>query len=165
MGGNWRKSKIKVARLHERTANQRSDFSHKLTTAIANKYSFIGVESLNIKGMVKNHNLSKSILDAGWGMSISQLSYKVSNTGGLVQKIDRFYPSSKTCSRCGHIQDMPLEKRIYHCGGCGFRIDRDLNASINIKNEALRTYLNTVGMTGINAFGDSTSVSFQNEMA
>ncbi|NOR85441.1 transposase, partial [archaeon] len=144
--GNWSKSKIKVARLHERTANQRMDFSHKLTTEITNKYSFIGVESLNIKGMVRNHNLSKSILDAGWGMSISQLHYKVSNTGGVVQKIDRFYPSSKTCSKCGHIQDMPLEKRTYNCGGCGFSIDRDLNASINIKNEALRTYLDTVGI-------------------
>lgn len=163
--GNWSKSKIKVARLHERTANQRVDFSHKLTTEIANKYSFIGVESLNLKGMVRNHNISKSILDAGWGMSINQLIYKVSNTGGLLLKIDRFFPSSKTCSKCGHIQDTPLEIRIYNCGGCGFSIDRDLNASINIKNEALRIYLDTVGMTEINAFGDSTSIPFQNEMA
>lgn len=158
---NWHKAKIKVARLYEHTANQRHDYTNQLSSRIAKKYSFIGIESLNIKGMAKNKNISKSILDAGWGQFISQLRYKVSNTGGVVQEIDRFYPSSKTCSECGHIQDMLLEERIYHCGGCGCILDRDHNASINIKREALRTYLNTVGTTEINACGDTTSMLVQ----
>ena len=158
---NYHKANIKVARLHEHIANQRYDYTNQLSSRIAKKYSFIGVESLNIRGMAKNKNISKSILDAGWGQFISQLRYKVSNTGGVVQEIDRFYPSSKTCSSCGHIQDMPLNERTYHCGGCGCVIDRDHNASINIKNEALRVYLDTVGATGINACGDATSMLVQ----
>lgn len=158
---NWHKAKIKVARLYERTANQRYDYTNQISSRIAHKYSFIGIESLNIKGMVKNKNISKSILDAGWGKFTDQLRYKVSNTGGVVQEIDRFYPSSKTCSRCGHIQDMPLNERTYVCGSCGCVIDRDENASINIKNEALRIYLNTVGTTGIHACGDTTSMLVQ----
>ncbi|MCK5332985.1 MAG: transposase [Candidatus Aenigmarchaeota archaeon] len=148
---NRTKARFIVAMHHEHTANQRTDFLHKLSSNLTYDYSFIAVEDLNIQGMTKNHCLAKSISDAGWGTFITQLQYKAEQAGGVVSKVNRFFPSSKTCSSCGAIQDMPLKKRTYKCGECGLKIDRDTNAAKNILNSSLER---TDGMSGINACGD-----------
>jgi len=134
---NQNKIKIQIRKLHNKIKNQRSDYLHKISHQITNDYLFIGVENLNIKGMSKNHKLSKSILDQGWGILLYQLDYKSKRNGGLTIKINRYAPSSKTCSSCGNIQDMPLNIREYNCPNCGLHIDRDINASYNIKKWAI----------------------------
>jgi len=137
---NRRKAKFLVARQHLKVSNQRTDFLHKLSHSIAVKYSVISIEDLNIKGMVRNHCLSKHIHDASWSTFFNMLSYKAVTCGGVViRKNPR--NTSRTCSRCGAIQDMPLSKRVYECPVCGFVCHRDLNASINIGRGGLpRTY-------------------------
>ena len=110
------------------------------------------VENLNVKGMMKNHCLAKSIGDVSWSEFNRQLEYKCRWNCKHYIKIDRFFPSSKTCSNCGHIQEMPLSKRIFNCSDCSISIDRDLNASLNIRNIGL----NTLGHSGFQACGDSS---------
>jgi len=152
---NRNKHRLKVAVIHEKVKNQRADFLHKLSTQLTNNYSIIGIENLNIVGMLKNRRLSRSISDVGWGMFYNQLYYKAEHAGSIVQESERFYPSTKTCNKCGSVQDMPLHKRIYECKCCGNIEDRDTNAAINLDQNALRIInMNTVGMTGINACGD-----------
>lgn len=130
---NWKKAKVKLSRLHARIANIRKDSLHKLSSYLCSKFGTIGIEDLNIKGMVKNHKLSRSILDMGWYEFFRQLDYKAVASGSIVVKADRFFPSTKMCSQCGCIQDMPLHKRTYTCD-CGLTINRDLNAAINLMN-------------------------------
>lgn len=137
---NRRKARIKVARLHERIFNQRNDFLHKTSFSIIKKFKTISVEKLQINNMVKNHHLAKSINDVSWNSFIQMLSYKVLRTGGQLIKVNP-RNTSKTCSNCGTIIDMPLSKRTFKCK-CGFVCHRDLNASINI---------NTAGQAEINA--------------
>ena len=134
-GSNRRaKAKAKVARIHAHVANQRNDTLHKLTTHLANKYSEISIEDLNIAGMTKNHRLAKSVMDASFGEFRRQLEYKAKKTGARLNVVDRWYPSSKTCSRCGRVKaKLSLSERTYRCDGCGLIIDRDLNAAINIR--------------------------------
>lgn len=134
-----KKAKLKVARIHNNISNQRKDFIHKETTKIINEYDFIGIEDLNVSGMIKNRKLSKSISDASFSEFYRVLSYKASWYGKELVKINRFYPSSKTCSHCGWKDDeIKLSDRIFSCKSCSLEIDRDLNASINILEEALR---------------------------
>lgn len=133
-GSNRRaKAKAKVARLHERVANQRLDGLHKLTTRLAKDYSEISIEDLNVAGMVKNHHLAKSISDAAFGEFRRQLEYKTARTGARLHVVNRWYRSSKTCSGCGSVKaKLSLAERTYTCDGCGLTMDRDLNAAINI---------------------------------
>ena len=133
-GSNRRnKARVKVARIHAHVANQRHDALHKLTTHLASKYSEISIEDLNILGMTKNHRLAKSVMDASFGEFRRQLEYKTTRTGAKLNIIDRWYPSSKTCSGCGRVKTkLSLSERTYRCDGCGLTIDRDLNAAINI---------------------------------
>jgi putative transposase len=138
------KSKFRLAKQYLKVSNQRSDYLHKVTHELTGKYKIFKVEKLNIQNMVKNHYLAKSINDASWNQLIQYLSYKASSAGGQVIEVNP-RNTTKKCSRCGNIQEMPLNKRTYKCSNCGLVIDRDLNASINIKN--------TVGTTGINACG------------
>jgi putative transposase len=145
---NRRKARFKVARLHERIFNQRQDFLHKTSFNIIKRFKTISVEKLIIKNMVKNHHLAKSINDASWGSFIQMLSYKVARTGGQLIKVNP-RNTSRTCSNCGSILDMPLSKRTFKCK-CGFVCHRDLNASINI---------NTAGQAEINACGLSVRPS------
>ena len=135
LGSNRRsKTRAKVARIHAHVANQRQDALHKLTTHLANKYSEISIEDLNVAGMVKNHALAKSVMDASFGEFRRQLEYKTDKTGARLHVIDRWYPSSKTCSRCGRVKTkLSLSERTYRCEHCGLIIDRDLNAAINIR--------------------------------
>ena len=133
-GSNRRaKAKAKVARIHARVANQRSDTMHKLTTWLTNKYSDISIEDLHVAGMVKNRHLAKSISDAAFGEFRRQLEYKAARTGVRLHVVNRWYASSKTCSRCGSVKaKLSLSERTYRCDSCGLVLDRDLNAAINI---------------------------------
>lgn len=127
------KARAKVARLHAHVANQRSDAMHKLTTRLARTYSDVSVEDLNAAGMVKNHHLAKAVSDAAFGEFRRQLEYKTARTGATLHVIDRWYPSSKTCSKCGRVKaKLSLSERVFHCDGCGLVMDRDLNAAVNI---------------------------------
>lgn len=127
------KARAKVARIHAHVANQRQDALHKLTTHLASKYSEISIEDLNVTGMVKNHRLAKAVMDASFGEFRRQLEYKTARTGARLHVIDRWYPSSKTCSGCGRVKaKLSLAERTYSCDSCGLVIDRDLNAAINI---------------------------------
>ena len=128
------KARAKVARLHARVANQRQDAMHKLTTWLASTFSHISVEDLNAAGMVKNRRLAKAIMDAAFGEFRRQLEYKTARTGARLHIVDRWYPSSKTCSKCGRVKaKLSLAERVYTCDGCGLVIDRDLNAAVNIE--------------------------------
>ena len=150
-GSNRRaKTRAKVARLHARVANQRLDAMHKATTMIARTYSTVCIEDLNVAGMVKNRRLARSVSDASLGEFRRQLEYKTARTGAALRVIDRWYPSSKTCSECGAVKaKLSLSERVYRCDACGLSIDRDLNAAINIKvaGSAPET-LNAHGGTG-----------------
>ena len=128
------KARMKVARLHAHVANQRLDAMHKLTTRLAETFSDISIEDLHVAGMVKNHHLAKSIMDAAFGEFRRQLEYKTTRTGARLHVVDRWYRSSKTCSGCGSVKaKLSLSERTYKCDSCGLTMDRDLNAAINIK--------------------------------
>lgn len=138
---NREKQRIKVAKLHEKISSCRADYIHKFTNHLVSNYDTIVIEDLNVSGMVKNHKLAKSIADASFAELRRQLEYKCKWYGKELIVVNRFYPSSKTCSNCGNIKDdLKLSDREYVCNKCGFVIDRDLNASINIL---------TVGTTGL----------------
>lgn len=132
------KRKYKVALLHEKVANQRKDFLHKVSSELINNHDSIALEDLNISGMLKNHCLAGSISDVSWGMFVTMLEYKAKWNGVNILRIGRFEPSSKTCSECGYInKGLTLKDREWFCPDCGSVLNRDLNASINIKNFAL----------------------------
>lgn len=130
---NRKKAKLKVARMHARTADSRRDFLHKLSTRLINENQVIAIESLSVKNMQKNRSLSKSISDAGWSEFTRQLEYKAQWYGRAVTGIDRWYPSSKRCSDCGHtVAKMALKVRAWTCPECGSIHDRDINAARNV---------------------------------
>ena len=125
------KSKLLLARQYIKVTNQRTDFLHKTSRDITNRYSLIAVEDLKINNMVKNHNLAKHITDASWNSFIQMLSYKAVDCGGQLIKVNP-RNTSKTCSECGAIKEMPLSNRTFICSNCNLVCNRDLNASINI---------------------------------
>ena len=132
---NWFKAVRQVAKLQEHIAFQREDFLHKVSTWIANNYSTVCVETLNVKGMMKNHHLAQAISDCSWGMFISMLEYKCDN----LVKIDKWFASSQTCSECGYVNIAVknLAVREWTCPECGTTHNRDLNAAKNIEREGL----------------------------
>ncbi len=128
-----RKARVLVAKSHEKVKNQRNDFLHKLANRYVRDYGTIYVEDLNIRGMVRNHHLAKSIGDAGWGTFIGLVEYKAAEAGRTLIRIPRFEPSSKVCSECGAInQELRLSDRQWVCKSCGVLHDRDYNAAKNI---------------------------------
>ena len=136
---NRAKAKAKLARLHARIATIRSDALHKLTTDLTRRFHTIGIEDLNVRGMMANRHLARSIADMSFFEFRRQLEYKAAMRGGQVWVADRFYPSSKTCSCCGHkLDDLPLSVRAWTCPSCSTHHDRDVNAAINLKTMAER---------------------------
>jgi len=133
-GSNRREIQRKrVAKVHEKVTSSRQDALHKFSSAIVKRFDTIYVEDLNLRGMVKNHTLARSLSDASIGTAIRLLTEKAEQSGKQVVKIDRWFPSSKTCSNCGHVVDqLPLSVREWTCVECGVRHDRDVNAAINI---------------------------------
>jgi putative transposase len=133
------KARLLVARIHERVSNVRQDYLHKLSRKLVDDNQVIVVESLNTKGMVRNHKLAKAISDVGWGMFVNFLSYKLDREGKVLVEIDRWFPSSKLCSNCHYqVSEMPLDVRVWTCPSCGTHHDRDGNAAINIREEGIR---------------------------
>ncbi len=148
---NYQKQKFKVAKVYEKITNSRTDFLHKLSFNLIKNHDVIAIEDLNVKGMVENHKLAKAISDSSWSTFTTMLAYKAEWYGKTLVKIDRWYPSSKTCSGCNHLltkAELPLSLRSWDCPSCLQINDRDINASINILNEGLKlATLKTVGAT------------------
>ena len=135
----WRKAKNRLARFHKRIANRRADHLHKMTTEITRTYQAIGIDDLNVAGLLKNHRLALSLADVSFGEIRRLLCYKSDWSGGRLVTIDRFFPSSRLCSCCGEINDeLELGKREWICLNCGSSHDRDRNAATNIELAALQ---------------------------
>jgi putative transposase len=135
---NRQKARVKVARVHARIADRRRDHLHKMSTRIIRENQVVIIEDLSVRNMVRNHSLARAISDASWSKVRAMLEYKADWYGRTVVAIDRFYPSSKTCSACGAITaKMPLGVREWTCSACGTVHDRDVNAAINIRAAGL----------------------------
>ena len=169
---NWWKNTKKLAKSHYHVACQRQDALHKMTTHVTRTYALIGLEDLNTKGMLANHCLAQAVSDASFFEVKRQLLYKAEQYGGSVQLVDRWYASSKTCSRCDWInEDLTLAERVFICPDCGLVIDRDLNAAINIRKEALRLITDVPGVAsserkfacGAESSGSAMSETFCDE--
>lgn len=146
---NRNKAKAKLARLHARIANVRSDALHKLTADLTRRFHTIGIEDLNVRGMMANRHLARSIADMGFFEFRRQLEYKVERRGGRVVVADRWFASSKICSTCGHKLDrLPLSMRRWVCPACGSMHDRDTNAAINLANYAASSAVSACGEEG-----------------
>lgn len=135
-GSNRRKKAVRVlARLHEHIANQRKDYAHQVSRQLVNRYGLIAFEDLNVNGMVKNHQLAKSIADSGWSQLVAYTTYKAESAGRVVKKVDPRH-TTQLCSHCGEIVKKALSVRIHSCESCGFVADRDENAARNILKRA-----------------------------
>jgi putative transposase len=154
-GRNWHKTKEKLARTHNEIACMRNDWLHKMTTQIAETSGIVGVEELHVKGLIRNRCLSRSFSDAAVGKLLDFLESKVKHQGGMLIKVDRFFPSSQLCHCCGtRKEDLQLAERLFVCPNpdCGYMGDRDENAAINLILEALRLF-------GLNQNQPSTGVA------
>jgi len=144
---NRAKARRKLVRLHARIAAMRRDSLHKLSTSLIRRFHMIVIEDLNVKGMLRNRHLARAIADMGWSELRRQLGYKVAQRGARL--VDRWYPSSKMCSRCGHVLAMlPLAQRVWTCPGCLVEHDRDINAAMNLMNMAVSSTATACGGKG-----------------
>lgn len=135
---NRRKTKLRLSKIHARISNIRKDWIHKLTNNLCRQNQTVVIENLHVKGMVKNRKLSRSVSDMGFGEFARQMIYKSPIYSTRLVIVDRFFPSSKLCSRCGHVKkDLTLRDRTYECDSCGLSIDRDLNAALNLSAAGL----------------------------
>ncbi|MFC7759640.1 RNA-guided endonuclease InsQ/TnpB family protein [Catellatospora bangladeshensis] len=145
----WQQAKARLARAHARVAYLRADGLHKLTTTLAGTYGTIVVEDLNVAGMIRNRRLARHIADAGWATLRRHLEYKTTWNGGRLITADRWFASSKTCSSCGAVKPkLRLRERTYTCEHCGLRLDRDLNAAINLQQYVARSGWETLNGRG-----------------
>jgi putative transposase len=146
---NRAQAKLRLTRLHARIVNIRRDGLHQLTSSLTRRFHTIGIEDLNVKGMLKNRRLALAIADMGFYELRRQLEYKAALRGGRVVVVDRWYPSSKTCSGCSHVVEvLTLAQRHWTCPGCGASHDRDVNAAINLKNMAVSSTVSACGGEG-----------------
>ncbi len=146
---NRKKAQRKLARLHARVKNIRQDALHKLTSDLTGRFHTIGIEDLNVSGMVKNRHLSRAVSDMGFFEFRRQLEYKAEQRGGVVVVANRWYPSSKTCSGCGYkLETLPLDVREWVCPECGEVHDRDVNAAVNLKHLAVSSTVSVCGEEG-----------------
>ncbi len=151
---NWNKAVLLLAKAHRRVASIRKDVLHKLTTYLSKNHAVIGIEDLNVSGMMANRCLAKAIADMGFYEFRRQLEYKCQLYGSKLVIIDRFAASSKTCCCCGNVKDsLSLSERVYHCHSCGFEIDRDLNAAINISKYAASSAVSACGRGAADSLG------------
>jgi putative transposase len=135
---NRDKARVKIARVHARIADRRQDFLHQLTTRLVRDNQAVVIEDLSVRNMVRNHHLARAISDAAWREMRSMLAYKCDWYGRDLVVVDRWYPSSKTCSGCGRVAAcLPLHVREWECARCGTRHDRDINAAVNIRAAGL----------------------------
>ena len=158
---NYKKAAKKVAKIHQKVANIRKDSIHKLTSYLAKNHSEIVIEDLNVRGMSKNHKLASSILDGGFFEFRRQITYKSEWYGAKLTVINRFFPSSKTCSSCGEIKaTLKLSERIFKCGACGYQADRDLNAAYNLEKKAVSYTVSACGVSNkqISIFREADTV-------
>ena len=147
---NRNKQRKRTSKIHEKIANQRKDFLHKLSRQLVDSFDVVCIEDLNMKAMSQCLNLGKSVCDNSWGMFTTFLNYKIEEAGKYLVKIDKWFPSSKTCSSCGHVKEtLELSERLWTCVECGVIHDRDHNAALNIRAEGIRILLKTVGATGL----------------
>jgi len=152
---NRYKLKQQIAKVHAKIVNIRQNSLHQLTNYLTKNFSNIAIEDLNVKGMLANKNLARAIADIGFYEFKRQLEYKSFLRGNYLLTVDKWFPSSKQCSNCGHKKtDLKLSERVYHCDSCGLERDRDLNAAINLKN-----VLNTGSSSEINACRQDGSVT------
>jgi putative transposase len=162
------KLKRQVARVHEKIANSRTDTLHKFSTNMVRRFDVIYIEDLNLRGMVTNHSLARSLSDASLGVAARMLEEKAERYGKSVERIDRWFPSSKICSGCGHIQErMPLDVRNWTCPSCGTAHDRDVNAAMNIlvAGQAVSAHGGTVRRTAAKAAGRKSPRSANQQAA
>ncbi len=150
-GKNRKKTCKKLAKQHARVTNIRKDSAHKLTSSVCKNHALVALEDLNTAGMLKNHCLAGAVADSNFGEIKRQLLYKSEREGTFLVLVDRFFPSSKTCSSCGTVrEELTLDERVFVCPDCGYVTDRDYNAAKNIVHEALRS---TGSSSGIDAYG------------
>lgn len=148
---NKNKARLKVAKLFEYISNCKKDYLHKISTQLIHENQTIYIEDLNVKGMLSNHNLAKSIQEMSWYEFVRLLEYKAKWYGRNLIKIDRFYPSSKTCNHCGYIkQDLSLKDRFWICPKCNEELDRDYNAAINILKRGRNCLIKPTELSGSN---------------
>lgn len=146
---NRAKARLRLARLHERIANIRRNSLHQLTTNLTRHFHTIGIEDLNVRGMLRNQHLARAIVDMSFGELRHQLQYKAERRGAQIVVVDRWYPSSKICSRCGHLlATLELFQRRWTCPDCGVSHDRDINAAVNLKNLAASSAVTACGGGG-----------------
>jgi putative transposase len=146
------KARLRVGKVHQKITNIRQNNIHQITSKLINENQVICLEDLSVKNMMSNHCLAKAIGDASWGELVRQLTYKAGWYGRTIIKIDRYFPSSKTCSHCGYInENLTLSDREWKCPRCQTVLDRDYNASLNILRQGLNL---TVGTTGLAACPD-----------
>jgi putative transposase len=146
---NRQKARMKLSRTHAKIGNIRRNALHQLTTDLTRRFNVIGIEDLNVKGMMQNRRLSRAVADMGFFEFRRQMDYKTAQRGGVVVVVDRWYPSSKTCSFCGFkIEVLPLSERKWTCSDCGTHHDRDINAAVNLRNWAASSTVSVCGEEG-----------------
>ena len=144
--GNYEKQKLRIAKLHAKTKHQRKDTLHKLSSKLTDEYDIIGIEDLDMNALKRALRFGKSVSDNGWGMFTQMLEYKSGRKGKELIRVDKWFPSSKKCSCCGYIhKELKLEDREYVCPACGHVMDRDFQAAVNIREEAVRIHTASAG--------------------
>ena len=159
-GKNREKLRIKIAKLCRTIKNQKEHYYHQITNELLSDNQTIVMETLNVKGMMEEKKLSRNISDASWGLLTQMLEYKCKWYGRELIKINRWFPSSKTCSNCGNIKEtLLLSERVYNCDNCGLKIDRDLNASLNIKQTGIKMPKETAENTSISLVSEAVIIN------